>query len=80
MQISVETSVRLTDKQLSAFKNLFKWLLQKSTTEKSNVVIPFDGQGNYGKCKSESFHDIANGNGDVPAVVLAMEAFSQGKI
>lgn len=66
MQISVETDARLTDKQLIGFKNLFKFLLNRGTTQKGNVKIPFDGNGNIGHIECIAFHDISqpvNGNG-----------------
>lgn len=64
MQISIETDVRLTDKQSADFKQLFKFLLKRSFSEKGNVTIPFDGHGNFGNVEFKGFHDVrANGNG-----------------
>lgn len=83
MQISVETDARLTDKQLSEFKGLFKLLLIWGASAdvqkrlRGNVTIPFDGLGNVGRIRIEPFCDV-QGNG-VGQQSVSEQTFAAGK-
>lgn len=53
------TAYNLTDKQVADFRTLFHFLMQRSRDRvRGNVMIPFDGTGNVGLVKAESYVDV----------------------
>lgn len=60
--MKVDTAgIELTKHEEAEYRRLFEWLPRVARVDKlkGNVILPFDGEGGYGRIKVQRFIDVA---------------------